>query len=79
MKIVKEDKTAVEFIKIDNGGVFSHSGIFYIKTEGIEDSNYNAINAVDLSDGEITSFEDNDLVTSYPNAALVINKTVKEK
>lgn len=79
MKIVKEDKAVVEFIKIDNGGVFSHGGIFYIKTEGIEDSNYDAINAVDLSDGEITSFEDNDLVTSYPNAALVINKTVKEK
>lgn len=79
MKIVKEDKTAVEFIKIDNGGVFSHSGFFYIKIERIEDSNYDAINAVDLSDGEITSFEDNDLVTSYPNAALVINKTVKEK
>lgn len=72
MKIVKEDKATVEFVKIDNGGVFSYGGIFYIKIEGIVDCDGEGVNAVDLSDGEVTSFEGNNIVTSYPNAVLVI-------
>lgn len=79
MRIVKEDRAVVEFIKIDDGGVFSHGGIFYIKTEGIEDSGGGVVNAVNLVDGEGTSFEDNDHVVSYPNAVLVLDKTIKEK
>lgn len=72
MKIVKEDRATVEFVKIDKGGVFSYRGIFYIKIEEIVDCDGENINAVDLSDGEFTSFEGNNLVISYPNAALVI-------
>lgn len=72
MKIIKEDKATVKFVEIDNGGVFSYRGIFYIKIEGIVDCDGEAVNAVDLSDGEVTSFEGNNIVTSYPNAALVI-------
>lgn len=72
MKIVKEGKATVEFGKIYNGGVFSYGDIFYIKIKGIVDCDGEAVNAVDLSDGEVTSFEGNNIVASYPNAALVI-------
>ena len=65
MKVSRSDSSTVKFIHLRRGDVFTYNGSTYMRTNGNRD-----IAAVNLEEGELTFFNDDDIVTRYPNANL---------
>ena len=67
MKIQQKVCThAVDFFSLERGDTFravkSNPGVIWMKTDEIENNDYDSYNAVDLSDGEMAWFEDTEKV-----------------
>jgi hypothetical protein len=67
MKVRQGESSTVEFIHLKRGEVFTYVGSTYMRTNGNRD-----IAAVNLEEGELTFFNDDDIVTRYPNANLTL-------
>lgn len=65
MKVSQGESSTVEFIYLKRGDVFKYNGSTYMRTNGNRD-----IAAVNLEEGELTFFNDDDVVTRYTNANL---------
>lgn len=57
MKITRKGGNAVTFKDVEQGDYFKYDGMSYIRCEGASN-----INAVCLSNGELTEFDDYDMV-----------------
>ena len=67
MKVSRSDSSTVKFIHLRRGDVFTYNGSTYMRTNGNRD-----IAAVNLEEGELTFFNDDDIVTRYPHASLTL-------
>lgn len=73
MKILRSPSRAVQFGGLAEGSVFiDDDDVPYMKIRPYDD-----FNAVRLSDGLLDAFDDNDLVDSYPEAFLTLDKENK--
>ena len=67
----------MKFIELKHGQVFEYNGIIYIRifaitTLDVDGQSETLCNAIDLRNGEINVFEDNEEVTLYNNAKVVL-------
>ena len=63
MEIIDKRRSSIEFENLKYGEVFEFNGYFYIKTTASycdEDGDYD--NAVNIENGELKYFKDNDIV-----------------
>lgn len=72
MNIKQPEKTTVTFSSIEQGDVFEYCGRYYMKVEELEfyDDN-NVINAVNLTNGDMSGFVGYELVAPLPSAELI--------
>lgn len=61
----------VKFCDVPNGEVFMEDDVYYLAIEGVHDNLGDCKNAVNLSDGEITYFECDEMVV-WVKATLTI-------
>ena len=52
----------VKFCDVPNGEVFMEDGVYYLAIEGIYDNLGDCKNAVNLTEGEVTYFDCNEMV-----------------
>ena len=75
--MIIEKRWLVKFYNVMPGQVFEYNGIIYIRifaiitldTDGLPEK---LCNAIDLSNGEINVFDDDEEVTVYDNAKVVL-------
>lgn len=71
MKIEKNLSTKT-FAEVEMGELFSCGEDFYLKTETVQDCNFDFLNAVCLSDGQTAFFPGDELINYYPNSKIVV-------
>lgn len=71
MKIEK-NLSAKTFAEVEMGELFSYEEEFYLKTETVQDCNFDFLNAVCLSDGQTAFFSEDELINYYPNSKIVV-------
>lgn len=60
MKITDRTALYTQFYELDNGDVFKHEDVVYMKIKELFDNNYNAVR---LFDGDMATFTDGTCVT----------------
>ena len=70
----KSKTKEVKFCDVPNGEVFMEDGAYYLAIEGIIDDWGNCKNAVNLTEGEVTSFDCNDMVILVKATLTVENR-----
>ena len=75
--MIIEKRWTVKFKDVRHGKVFEYNGIIYIRisaiiTLGTDGQPETLCNAIDLSNGEINVFNDDEEVTVYDNAKVVL-------
>ena len=71
MNIKRSTKELDCFSNVPPGSVFHYINVVYVKIEDVVGDNGDTYNAVSLDDGDVHSFDNEDLVKFLPNAYLV--------
>lgn len=70
LKVIDNALNGMEFGSLGTGATFKYENNYYIKTSLVIDQ-MDSFNAVDLSDGELCSFDNDDTVIPF-NCELIV-------